>query len=385
MTRPHADVAILGAGCAGLSLARRLANLNAGERIVLIEPRDAYGDDRSWCFWAGQHHTNAHLVSKFWPRWQFSTAAGTTQTHHVEGVSYQYVRSLDFYTDALERIDGREHIEFLSGVSARRISQAQGLYSIETDRGDITARSVVDTRSIPHETIALLYQCFVGAEIEHPPLPSAALDTAGLMEAMSCDDDGFHFLYVLPLAPGRSLMEVTRFAKRRIPQSALDAQLSNFITQHVGAEARRIRTEYGTLPMGISRPAPLTAGPRHVLAGNAGGALRPASGYAFQRIQAWADACAASIQAGAGVIGQPNEPAMRGLMDRIFLHALRAQPERAAEFFMAIAERLEPAAFVRFMSDAARLRDTLGVVAALPPAPFLKAAWKNWQTRETVA
>ena len=38
------DVAILGGGCAGLSLAVRLAT--SGLRVTVIEPRLGYGDDR---------------------------------------------------------------------------------------------------------------------------------------------------------------------------------------------------------------------------------------------------------------------------------------------------------------------------------------------------
>ncbi|WP_146069326.1 lycopene cyclase family protein, partial [Cryobacterium sp. Y11] len=46
-----ADLVILGAGLAGLTLAARLARERSGPRVVLLEPRTAYRDDRSWCFW----------------------------------------------------------------------------------------------------------------------------------------------------------------------------------------------------------------------------------------------------------------------------------------------------------------------------------------------
>ena len=46
------DLVILGGGCAGLSLAMRLAKL--GEQCpqtIIVEPRERYVNDRTWGFW----------------------------------------------------------------------------------------------------------------------------------------------------------------------------------------------------------------------------------------------------------------------------------------------------------------------------------------------
>ena len=43
---------ILGGGCAGLSLALRLADGHFPyQKVIIIEKRDAYHNDRTWCFW----------------------------------------------------------------------------------------------------------------------------------------------------------------------------------------------------------------------------------------------------------------------------------------------------------------------------------------------
>jgi lycopene beta-cyclase len=60
-------------------------------------------------------------------------------------------------------------------------------------------------------------------------------------------------------------------------------------------------------------------------------------------------------------------------MDGVFLRALTANPARAPEFFMRLAGIVPGAAFVRFLSDQARLADLAQIVAALPPWPFLQA------------
>jgi lycopene beta-cyclase len=123
--------------------------------------------------------------------------------------------------------------------------------------------------------------------------------------------------------------------------------------------------------MGLPTAPPLPMGA--VRAGVAGGGLRAASGYGFLRIRAWAERCADALARGGSAFGHPPEPALRRWMDALFLQVLRREPERAPELFLRMARGVRGAAFVRFMSDCASLSDYAQVVAALPPAPFLRA------------
>ena len=229
----------------------------------------------------------------------------------MPGLRYQYVRGQDFYDDARAQIDRYDAIRLEPGTHADRVVHSADVYRIETDQGALTASAVIDTRPLPRDQPALLYQCFLGAEVTHSPLSAADVEVAGLMEAMSTDKDGFRFVYILPLAPDRSLIEITRFCNRRVAPNSLREQLSAEIMRLHGADTQIVRTEAGVLPMGLVGQAPRTGGPQQVFAGLPGGALRPASGYAFQRIQAWADACAASVTSGRGAIGHRPAPAPR--------------------------------------------------------------------------
>lgn len=131
-----------------------------------------------------------------------------------------------------------------------------------------------------------------------------------------------------------------------------------------------MREEQGILPMGrVDAPtAPL---PGVALAGNAGGALRDASGYAFLRIQRWATRCAAALARGEAPPAHPREPWVRRQMDRIFLQALRAHPERSAEYFIAMATRVPPRRLLRFLTDRATVGDLASIILSLPLMPFL--------------
>ena len=370
---PDADLVILGAGCAGLSLAARLARSSTPLRIEVVEPRTEYDDDRSWCFWRPDQHDLTDLVSHSWDGWRFSGATGPAMHHRVSGLSYQYVRGSDFYRRALQRIDAAPEIRVQAGAHATGlvpVGEGPGaLVRVETDRGGILARHVVDTR--PRAMPAAIYQSFSGVEIESEQLLPFDQREVGLMDSMATDSTGMHFRYTLPLGPTRALVEWTRFSAAPVAAATLAEELAVELGRLGLGDARVIRREGGILPMGTAVALP-AAPPGVVVAGNAGGALRAASGYGFLRIQAWARACADRIERGAAPVGHPAEPWLRRSMDRIFLQAVRADLDRTPDYFLALAQRMPPAGLVRFLSDAARLGDYAGLIASLPTAPFLR-------------
>ena len=68
---PPYPLAIIGGGCAGLSLVSELIRMGYDAPILVIEPRTTYKHDRTWCFWTTDEHQHTDLVSKRWSSWQF--------------------------------------------------------------------------------------------------------------------------------------------------------------------------------------------------------------------------------------------------------------------------------------------------------------------------
>ncbi|WP_104195416.1 lycopene cyclase family protein [Cryobacterium sp. M15] len=363
-----ADLVILGAGLAGLSLAARLARKRSGPRVVLLEPRTAYRDDRSWCFWRPEQHDLSHLVSRRWKTWTFSDAAGLTVRHQVPGLAYQYVRGSDFYVSAQADIAESPRVELCLGVRAGTVTAVSGGVRVESSAGTLLARQVIDTR--PRAAATMLYQSFVGLELERDcPLPFDP-DEVTLMGSLASDAEGLGFVYALPLGPNRAIVEWTRFGTAPIDRDRLVLELDRVLNGLGLADAHRVRSEGGVLAMGLGRQAaPPITGVVH--AGNAGGALRAASGYGFLRIARWAQLCTERLLAGREAMGHPEEPRLRRTFDRIFLQAVRAHPERTAEYFLALARGVPPAALVRFLSDGARAADYARIISSLPWSPFI--------------
>ena len=72
MTR--VDLAILGGGCAGLSLVHSLIDKGYQGTVVVVEPRTDYTHDRTWAFWQLARHKWSALVQTSWTRWALSEA-----------------------------------------------------------------------------------------------------------------------------------------------------------------------------------------------------------------------------------------------------------------------------------------------------------------------
>jgi lycopene beta-cyclase len=368
------DLLVIGGGLAGLSLAARLARGGYAGRVVILEPRQEYVDDRSWAFWTPAGSPLRATAARHWSRWQISRQGGEQVTCSAEGWSYAYVRSLDFYRAALRLIATRPNFNLVMGTAASAVARNGDHTSVATSAGSLSARFVVDTRpaTIDRFDRSIMFQSFSGRELmfDQPHFDDSRVE---LMTDMRSDALGFVFSYVLPLSPSHALVEVTRFSTHPLSQALLSTDLDQMLAARGWSQADVLRTETAVLPMGLPARDHAEPIPGVVRAGVGAGALRAASGFGFLRIQAWADRCAHALSRGHLPVGHPPEPKIRGWMDQVFLRALAKHPERSAEFFLRLAGSVAGEVFVRFMSDQGGWLDHARIIAALPPGPFLQA------------
>ena len=370
----RAELVILGGGLAGLSLASRLATSGYGKRVVIVEPRPHYHDDRSWSFWTPRGSPLAASATRTWDRWSFSRLDGAVVSQRANGWCYAYARSLDVYQTALRAMAARPNITLWQGTQASEVEARADGFAVQTNAGLLHARHVVDTRPPPpgRWSASTLFQSFAGREVR---LPRPGFDDGQveLMTDMRCDSRGFVFSYVLPLSSTRALVEVTRFSTQPIGAPELSPDLDALAHARGWTGAEVLRSEAAVLPMGLPTLPGADRVRGVVSAGIGGGALRAASGYGFLRIQSWAQRCTESLLKDQPPQGHPAEPLLRRWMDGLFLQVLARDPRRSPEVFMRLATSVPGPAFVRFLSDQARWSDYARVVAALPPAPFLRA------------
>jgi lycopene beta-cyclase len=364
---------ILGGGCAGLSLATRLAGAGRDiPRTLVLESRGTYRNDRTWCFWADRSLGVDHLIAHEW-RTLRVRGAGAEAIVDCSVLPYQMLRAERFYEDSRARIADHARIQLLTDAAVLGEPRREGdRWHVSTRAGVFRAARIVDTRprGVPKVGGAVLWQSFSGVEVacERNVFDPAR---AVLMDFDDRADTAVRFRYVLPTSPTTALIESTVFDRE--PRSAADLALPLrvAIRQQFGSAGHRVlRREHGVLPMGLMRSADAVDG-EYVNAGVAGGAARASTGYAFQRIQRWAARCAVSIAAGGPILGHPPEPLWRSVMDRIFLQVLRTHPTRAPQVFTELFARASGARVTRFLSDRGSLLDQVAVILALPPGLFL--------------
>jgi lycopene beta-cyclase len=365
MSAPDVDVAILGGGCAGLSLAVRLADSNLSVRV--IEPRATYVHDRAWSFWRTRTDPFEDCVRKEWSSW---TVAGAhhqtlrTSTH----MRYQTLESGAFYTRACERIDKGQRISLSLGVAAKQVQRSGKTWRIDTDAGALTARTVIDTR--PPRRVPTYGQFFLGREIR-TERPVFDPDVVQLMHFRPARSAGVDFVYILPFAPDRALVEVTSFAPHNPGLDVFEPWLDAEIDALNPGKTETLRTEAGALPMEARFADP---GPEGIIRmGLGGGAARPSTGYAFSRTQVQADQVAAALMKGETPKINLDGP-ITHFMDRIFLQVLTTAPARGPALFETLFRNAPKDRLERFLSGSTRTADRLSVMASLPPLPFLRAA-----------
>ncbi len=357
------DVAIIGAGLAGLSLATRLAEpAFAGLRVLVLEPRTQYRRDRTWSYWSMTPHPFQAAVTSSFDRWRV-VSRDRSVLRGAPGLRYESIPSDRLYRIALERLRAAPQIEFRQGVSVQASEHSDSVqlrFGTETVR----ARHAFDTRPPARLASHGLSQRFLGWEIE---TPDDVFDpsTVTLMDFRCPQAGAAHFTYILPSTSRRALVEDTWFAPPGLEQPDHEAAIRDHLMACHGVTRFEILfEERGALPMNpIFRPV---AGRRLLPIGMAGGGARPSTGYAFNAIQAQCDTIAADLLAGRTPRPVRPRPRVVRAMDRVLLDMVYRQPELAAPLFTSLFDRCEPQALVRFLNDRASLPDLLAVGLAMP-------------------
>jgi len=375
---------ILGAGCAGLSLACALLDEGVGEQIVLVDRRTSFDHDRTWCFWSapdGPQLPFASLATHRWPAWRLVGRDGRTVVHRSATHPYVHVPADRFYMAALDRLERAPNVELRLGERVLDVEARADDVQVRTAKGNLDGAIVYDAmggagplnRHRPAGAVELR-QRFLGLEVE-VERPVFDPSTATLMDFRVSDadaSDALRFTYVLPFSPTRALVEDTSLGGRAVGATDRRSAIAEHLETVWNAGAVHVqREERGALAM-TTHPFPTVRGPRLLAVGAAAGALRPSSGYAFVRLQRHVGAVARSVAAGA------SPPARIGThrherLDALFLRALAADPAGFDRHLLALARGIDGATFARFMTDASSVRDEAAVISALTRPGFLRA------------
>ena len=360
----RAEVAVVGAGAAGLGLAVRLAAQRHSGVVLVQAPEPA--PDRTWCSWQRRPVLWADAVAHRWPAATVTGPDGVVQRLELAPYRYEMVRSRDFERWAGERLDGVERVT----ATVEAVEDGPESATVVGDGLRLQARWVVDTRPQPPARAGrtALLQHFRGWTVR---TADDVFDpsVAGLMDFRTPQPPGgVAFGYVLPTSPREALVEHTLFTRQA--EADYDAALRHWTRDLPPFEVTAV--EHGVIPM-TDAPFPGRVGRRVLRIGAAGGATRPSTGYTFTAAQRQAADVAAALAAGRDP-GPPRAWPRRHLaMDAVLLRALDRGRLDGARFFADLFARHPVDRVLRFLDGESSPREELAVMAASPRGGMLRA------------
>ncbi|REK86933.1 lycopene cyclase [Streptomyces inhibens] len=377
------DVAIIGAGAAGLSLAHRLTDPAApGPRpsVVLLDapPGPLRPPQRTWCFWEAGHGPYESVVTASWERLRVHGRRGAPIVGGTGRLRYKMIRSDDFEALVRDDLTARPAVRCVEAAvdMVRDLSAGAEVQAPAADGRPVRVRArwVFDSRPpsrLPPARSTLL-QHFHGwfVRTERPVFTPQTVD---LMDFRTPQPPhGLSFGYVLPMGPRTALVEYTEFSSAVLPPHAYDAALRHYTRAVLGlGELEVTATETGVIPMTDARFARRT-GPSVFRIGVAGGATRPATGYTFATVQRQTRAIAAAYRAGRPPVPPPPHPARFRLMDAVLLRALDTGRVAGADFFPRLFRRVPTERLLRFLDGRTRLYEDLTIGIHTPVLPMLR-------------
>lgn len=374
--------AILGAGCAGLSLCHYLLERGVDAPILILDRKEAFPDDRTWCFWDVEGTPFSDRAVRRWNSWSVH-AEGREVVHTSGRYPYLCLTGADFYEDALGKISTHDNVTVRLGEDVRFCKELDDGVLVVTSTGSYLAANVFDGRGLPPDSAALkvvrgrdswVSQQFLGLRLRaRRPVFDPGICT--LMDFSVDQGRGLRFAYVLPFDEHEALVENVYLTKTGAPPGTHRAELSDYLRERYGITGEDYEVhgeEWGEIPMTAHR-FPRRIGARLHAIGTLGGETRPSTGYTFLRVQRYCRALAASLT-GPEVDPERVHPWRYGPLDRVFLRLLRERPESCPGIYARMFAGTPPDPLVRFLTEGSSPLDDARLIGALPKLPFLRLA-----------
>ena len=348
------DYIIIGAGCAGLSLAYELDLQKKldNKTLAIIEPREEYKKDKTWSFWKVTDHNFDDCVRKSWKNFSVNIPK---KTNYLECVSYPY-QSIDsglFYKKINNKLKENKNIFFF-----------KDLYEINS-KNSFIFNSVLPIKKDHHN----LWQHFCGIEIEaqHNFFDDEIFN---LMDFDCEQRESVHFFYTLPYSKTKALVETTWLSKMSsTSQMDYDNQLKDYIEKHLNLKNYKITyKETGAIP--LFYPS-YELEKNKINIGTAGGMTRLSTGYTFLNIQEHSKYISENIE-NISKTKKFEISKKYQLLDDIFLRVLDKNPEMMPDIFFKMFKS-SPKTVIKFLSNKSNFLEDLSIIFKMPKWTFVKA------------
>ncbi|MGJ8583340.1 MAG: lycopene beta-cyclase CrtY [Marinosulfonomonas sp.] len=239
------DTVFLGGGLASCLTALRLVQVRPGHRVAIVERGSEICGNHTWCFHQPDVSAAAMgwltpLLAQSWPgqevRFPGVVRSLGTPYHAMTSQSLRDAvmqSDIHVYTESEGDVPAAGHVKLSNGEAIR-------------------AECIFDGRGFaPSPATEIGYQKFLGLELNLSA--PHGLTTPTIMDATVPQQDGYRFVYVLPLGPNRVLVEDTYYSDGAdLEHAALETRLADYIAGRGWQVSTEIRREHGVLPIAMS-------------------------------------------------------------------------------------------------------------------------------------
>lgn len=378
------DYIITGAGCAGLSLLRRMMMhpFFTEKKILLIDKAPKNINDKTWCFWEQQPGLFEDIVYHRWQQIDFYSNHFSAR-YDLAPYQYKMIRSIDLYAAVIKKAKQFSNVDIIH-EEVETVSGDTSYATANTKNKKFTASYIFNSiifnnwqqQASLEKNIVVLLQHFKGWLIE---TETEAFDEriATFMDFRISQEKGTAFVYVLPVAKNRALIEYTLFSEKVLNADEYDHALNVYISNQLKINAYKLlHTESGVIPM-TNYAFPKGEG-RIINIGSAAGQIKGSSGYSFQFIQKHSAKIMDALVKGEDPLQLSSVLEKRfHLYDAALLNVLKHKKISGDTLFAQLFKNNSPQAVFKFLDNETNLKEELKIMNSVPLKVFLPATIKQ--------
>jgi lycopene beta-cyclase len=373
------DYIISGAGAAGMSLLMRMLDhpFLASKKILVIDKEEKNTNDHTWCFWEKEAGIFEPVIHH---RWDAISFFNSTNEYKRSLAPYQYkmIRSKDLYAYVNGFAKNKPNVRFIN-TTVTAFSNHINSVSVITTSGTFTATHIFNSIILsPLQPVAnkhLLLQHFKGWFIETAENVFDA-GTATFMDFRVDQHDATTFVYVLPTAANKALVEYTVFSEKLLAPEQYDLGLKKYLSEVLRIENYKVNeVEHGVIPMtNIAFPA--GEGNIHHI-GTAGNWTKASTGFTFHFIQKNTQLIVDRLIRDQRIESSLFSGRRFDFYDATFLNVLAEEKYSGEKIFSTMFENNSIEEIFRFLDNESTLAEDIAIMKNLPIRIFAKAGWQE--------
>lgn len=375
------DYLIVGAGAAGFNLAICIAqdSFFDDKRILVLDKSSKSENDRFWSYWEKGKGKYDDIVTSIYPKGLFIGPDGSNLHLDLGTYNYKTLESGNFNAYAKDIIEKAPNIE-ITQAEVINVREKNGTVTTETSEGSFTSNHVFDSRIGPgfqSSNATKIWQHFKGWTIETKK-DLFESETFTMMDFSVAKPEHTSFMYVLPFAKNKALIEYTFFDHQALKPEEYDSYLNAYISYQLGLsddDFKIVDEEVGNIPM-TDFPFHKESTSQIIKIGTAGSWVKGSSGYSFRNAIRNSEIITENLKANRhpsiGLIRKRHQ-----FYDAVLLKVLDMYNDRGGDVFHQMFAKNPVERILNFLGEESTLLEEIKVMASLTRWEFTKAAAMN--------